>query len=322
MASGVTVSPSGVTASHGGSRPPLRRARAAAADRRLGWLLLTPTLAILLAVTAFPFAYNLWNSVHQVNLTDPNGGGFTGLGNYRSLFADPVFRQTLLRTLVFTAVSVATQIVAGLVVALVLNRSFRGRGWVRAAVLVPWAVPTVVAATSWKTMLDPQTGFVNQLLSALHLPGADTNWLGGEWTAWVAIGITDAWKTVPFVAIILLAGLQVIPDELYEAARIDGAGAWHSFWHITLPLLKPALLVALIFRTLSALLVFDVVFILTGGGPGNTTETLSFINWREFLVSTDFGTGGAVSVVLVVLSLLVAAGYVRLFRTDEGATER
>ncbi|GAA2643909.1 sugar ABC transporter permease [Streptomyces vastus] len=291
---------------------------AAAADRRLGWLLLTPTLVILLAVTAFPLAYNLWNSVRHVELADPTADGFADLGNYRDVFADPAFRQALARTLVYTAVSVFTQMIAGLVVALVLHRPFRGRGWVRAAVLVPWAVPTVVAATSWKTMLDPQTGFVNQALSALHLPGADTNWLGGEWTAWVAIGVTDAWKTVPFVAIILLAGLQVIPDELYEAARIDGASAWQAFWRVTLPLLKPALLVALIFRTLSALLVFDVVFILTGGGPGNTTETLSYINWREFLVETDFGTGGAVSVVLVVLSLLVAAGYVRIFRTDGG----
>jgi multiple sugar transport system permease protein len=163
---------------------------------------------------------------------------------------------------------------------------------------------------------------VNQALSALHLPGADTNWLGGEWTAWVAIGATDAWKTVPFVAIILLAGLQVIPDELYEAARIDGASAWQTFWRVTLPLLRPALLVALVFRTLSALLVFDVVFILTGGGPGSTTETLSYINWREFLVETDFGTGGALSVVLVVLALLVAAGYVRIFRTDRGEETR
>ncbi|NGO06525.1 sugar ABC transporter permease [Streptomyces sp. HC44] len=305
------------SATHVAERPP-RWARAAAADRRLGWLLLAPTLVILLAVTAFPLAYNLWNSVRHVELADPTADGFAGLGNYREVFADPAFRQALVRTLVYTAVSVFTQMIAGLVVALVLHRPFRGRGWVRAAVLVPWAVPTVVGATSWKTMLDPQTGFVNQALSALHLPGADTNWLGGEWTAWVAIGVTDAWKTVPFVAIILLAGLQVIPDELYEAARIDGASAWQAFWRVTLPLLKPALLVALIFRTLSALLVFDVVFILTGGGPGNTTETLSYINWREFLVETDFGTGGAVSVVLVVLSLLVAAGYVRIFRTDGG----
>jgi multiple sugar transport system permease protein len=310
MASGVTA------ASPRGNRLPSRHSRAAAADRRLGWLLLAPTLAILLAVTAFPLAYNVWNSVNHVNLADPDSGGFAGLGNYRALFADQEFRGALVRTLLFTVVSVTTQIVAGLVVALVLNRDFRGRGWVRAAVLVPWAVPTVVGATSWKTMLDPQTGFVNQALSALHLPGADTNWLGGEWTAWAAIAVTDAWKTVPFVAILLLAGLQVIPKDVYEAARIDGSTGWHTFWHITLPLLKPALLVALIFRTLSALLVFDVVFILTGGGPGNTTETLSYVNWREFLVNTDFGTGGAVSVVLVVLSLLVAAGYVRLFRTD------
>ncbi|WP_113701872.1 carbohydrate ABC transporter permease [Nonomuraea lactucae] len=277
---------------------------------RLGYLLVAPTVLILLSITAFPLAYNLWNSLRHVVLTDPSSAGFAGLENYRALLGDPQFAQVLARTSLFTVVSVSVQMAVGLMVALVLHRRFRGRGLVRAAVLIPWAVPTVVAAISWKTMLDPQSGVLSFLF------GVDTAWLAGEWTAWIAIAVADGWKTVPFVAIILLAGLQVIPGDIYEAARVDGSGAWHAFWKLTLPLLKPALMVALIFRTLSALLIFDVIFILTGGGPGDTTETLSYVTWREFLVESDFGGGGAVSVLMLVLSLVIAGAYTRLFRLD------
>jgi multiple sugar transport system permease protein len=282
----------------------------------LGYLLVAPAVVVLLALTAYPLLYNVWNSVHHVDLTDPSDRGFLGLRNYQTLLTDREFLGSLVRTLAFAVVSVVVQMVAGMVVALVLHRRFRGRGWVRAAVLIPWAVPTVVAATLWKTMFDPRTGFVDYLLRAFHLPGADTTWLAGRWTAWVAILVTDAWKTVPFVALILLAGLQLVPEDIYEAARMDGAGAWQAFFRLTLPLLRPALLVAIVFRTLSALLIFDVVFIMTGGGPGDTTSTLSYLNWKAFLVNSDFGMGAAISIVLVLLSLLIAGAYTRLLRTD------
>jgi ABC-type sugar transport system permease subunit len=288
-------------------------------DRRLGIALVSPSVLALLLITAFPLLYNMWNAVHRAVLSDPADRGFAGLDNFRQALGDDSFTPTLVRTLAFAAVSVIVQIAAGIGIAVVLNRPFRGRAFVRAAVLIPWAVPTVVSATSWKTMFDERTGFVNYLLGALHLPGAHTTWLAGEWTAWTAILVADSWKTVPLVAIILLAGLQTIPGEVYEAARIDGASAWQAFRRVTLPLLKPALLVAVVFRTLSALLVFDTVFIMTGGGPGDTTETLSYVNWQAFMVDADFGTGGAISVVLVVLSLLVAFAITRLFRTDNTA---
>jgi multiple sugar transport system permease protein len=224
--------------------------------------------------------------------------------------------SALARTAAFTAISVFLEAIAALVLALMLNRPFRGRGFLRAAVLVPWAVPTVVSATLWKTMFDPRSGFVDYLLGNVGLPGAHTTWLAGIWTSWAMILVADAWKNVPFMAIILLAGLQVIPDDVYEAARIDGANAWQSFWRMTLPLLKPALAVALIFRTLQAFLVFDVIYIMTGGGPGVSTQTLAFLNWQTFLVGTDFGYGGAISVMLVVMSLAIAAVYVRLLRPE------
>jgi ABC-type sugar transport system permease subunit len=287
------------------------RAGSRASDRRLAYGLVAPAVLALLAVTAYPLFYNLWNSFHHVDLSRASGGGWSGLSNYAQLFHGR-FAGALERTIGFTAVSVALETVVALGLALLLHQVFPGRGLVRAAVLIPWAVPTVVSATLWKTMFDPRSGFVDYLLGLLHLPGASTTWLAGEWTSWTAILVADAWKNVPFIALILLAGLQVIPADIYEAARIDGASAWQAFRRMTLPLLKPALMVALIFRTLSAFLVFDVIYIMSGGGPGTSTETLSYLDWHAFLVDTDFGYGGAMS--MVVISLAIAAGYVRLLR--------
>lgn len=296
---------------------PGRQAGRERADRRLGYLLVAPVVILLLLITAYPLAYNLWNSFHAVNLSIATGGHpFVGVKNYTKMFGSSEWVSALLRTAGFTAVSILLETVAALGLALMLHRKFPGRGFLRAAVLVPWAVPTVVSATLWKTMFDQRAGFVDYMLGNLHLPGAHTTWLAGIWTSWVAIFVADAWKNVPFMAIILLAGLQVIPNEVYEAARIDGASAWQAFRRMTLPLLKPALAVALIFRTLQAFLVFDVIYIMTGGGPGVSTQTLAFLNWQTFLIGTDFGYGGAISMMLVLISLAIAAVYVRALRPE------
>jgi ABC-type sugar transport system permease subunit len=286
------------------------------ADRRLGYLLVAPVLVLLLAITAYPLIYNLWNSFHFDNLS--YGGlphSWVGVRNYSDMFKSAEWVSALERTLVFTVVTVVFDIIVALVLALMLNHTFRGRGFLRASVLVPWAVPTVVSAMLWKTMFDPRAGFVDYFLAAFHPAWSSLTWLNASvWRSWIAIFVADSWKNIPFVAIILLAGLQVIPNEVYEAARIDGAGWWQTFRSVTLPLLKPALSVALIFRTLQALLVFDVIYIMTGGGPGNSTETLSFLNYQTFIVNTDFGFGGAMSLMLVVLALVVSFGYVRFLR--------
>jgi multiple sugar transport system permease protein len=254
----------------------------------------------------------VWNSFHSENLSVATGqGGFVGGDNYTKLFQSSEWLHALLRTLAFAGVSVALETVVALGLALMLHRRFRGRGLLRVAILIPWAVPTVVSATLWKTMFDPRAGFVDYVF------GLHTTWLAGVWTSWAAILVADAWKNVPFIAIILLAGLQVIPTEIYEAANMDGANWRQSFRRLTLPLLKPALAVALVFRLLSALLVFDVIYIMTGGGPGLSTETLSFLNWQTFLVNTDFGYGGAISVMLVVLCLVMAGVVMRVMRTRE-----
>ncbi|HEX5290775.1 MAG TPA: sugar ABC transporter permease [Streptosporangiaceae bacterium] len=293
--------------------------RRAATDRRLGYALVAPAVIVLLAITAYPIVANVWNSFHFDNLSfGALPHRFVGADNYGKMFSSAQWLAALERTLGFTVVTIVVDIVAALGLAVMLNRKFVGRGVVRASILVPWAVPTVVSALLWKTMFDPRAGFVDYFLGGIHGSWSSLTWLNASvWRSWAVIFIADSWKNIPFVAIILLAGLQVIPTEVYEAARIDGATGWRAFRRVTLPLLKPALSVALIFRTLQALLVFDVVFIMTGGGPGTSTETLSFFNFFTFIDSTDFGYGGAISVVLVLLALIVAGGYVRLFRTDQ-----
>ncbi|MBO0807742.1 MAG: sugar ABC transporter permease, partial [Actinobacteria bacterium] len=301
-------------------RPPRRRQHRdsmLAQDRRFGYALVLPTVIVLLAITLYPLAYNVWNSLHHDIVTSGLPATWAGISNYKQIFTDNLFVPSLVRTIGFTVVSVAVETVIGLALALTLNRAFPGRGLVRAAVFIPWAVPTVVSAQLWKNMFDPQNGFVNYILTQAHLPLAHTTWLGETWTAWAAILVADAWRNTPFMAIVLLAGLQVIPGDIYEAARIDGAGAWQAFRRLTLPLLKPALMVALIFRTLQSFLIFDVVYNMTGGGPGTSTSVLSYLDYQAFLVNFDFGYGGAIAVALVVFALLIAAAYVRVFRTEQ-----
>jgi ABC-type sugar transport system permease subunit len=288
-----------------------------ARDRRFGYLLVAPAIIVLLVITVYPLAYTVSNSLQHDVVTSGVPSTWAGLANYQRIFTDNLFVPSLLRTAGFTIVSVAIETVIGLALALTLNKAFPGRGLVRAAVFIPWAVPTVVSAQLWKAMFDPQNGFVNYILTALHLPLGHTTWLGETWTAWAAILVADAWRNTPFMAIVLLAGLQVIPGDIYEAARIDGATAWQTFRRLTLPLLKPALMVALIFRTLSSFLIFDVVYNMTSGGPGTSTTVLSYLDYQAFLVDFDFGYGGAVAIALVAFALLIAAAYVRVFRTDQ-----
>jgi ABC-type sugar transport system permease subunit len=310
-----SAAPSGIP-SRTGQRP---RHALLERERRFGYALVAPLIIVLLLITAYPLGYNIWNSLHHVDYLLPPLGGWAGFANYSKLFSDNQFVPALVHTLLFTLVSVIVETVIGLGIALALNKPFRGRALVRAAVFIPWAVPTVVSAELWRTMFDPQQGFVNFLLTKLHLPLATTTWLDSTWTAWGAILIADAWRNTPFIAIVLLAGLQVIPADIYEAAKIDGANAWNTFRRLTLPLLMPALSVALIFRTLQSFLIFDVVYIMTGGGPGTATNVLAYLNYKAFFVLFDYGYGGAVSVALVVVALVIAQIYTRAFRTEQPA---
>ena len=308
-----------VTSPGAQTRPKPRRARRRRSEQRLGYAMVSPAVLVLLAITGFPLIYNLWNSFHYFNLLQPeNGHPYVGLSNYREFFSSGSgLAPALEHTLAYTAVSVPIEVALGLGIALLLNRPARGHGLARSLLLLPWAIPTVLSATVWKTMLDPQTGGVDYLLGAAHLPGAHTTWLGtSTLLSWVSVLIADTWQVVPFCSVVLLAGLQGIPRDLYDAAALDGAGGWGTFRRVTLPLLRPALLVVLVFRTLSALLIFDIIYAMTGGGPGTATTTLSYVDWHAFLVDGDFGLGGAIAVVMVVVALLIATVYRLLLRPN------
>jgi multiple sugar transport system permease protein len=250
------------------------------------------------------------------------GRPFVGVGNYVEAAQDPRFWSALGHTALFAVVSVGLELVAGTVLALAMNRAFRGRGLVRASVLIPWAIPTVVAALLWRFMFDGEGGIVNAVLVRLGVLAQPLVWFIHPVTAWVPIILADVWKTTPFVALLLLAGLQNIDPSLYEAARIDGASAWRQFRHVTLPLLQPAILVALIFRTLDAFRVFDLVYALTGGGPGTSTEPIALYTFNALFQTLRFGYGSALSVIVFVVTFSLALIYIRLLGAELTGAKR
>lgn len=277
--------------------------------RESGYRYVAPALGLLGGVALFPLLYVIYLSFHR-RLLIFDISKFVGLENYRFLLQDDRFWNALQNTAYFTGVSVSAQLLLGLGIALLLNRSFRGKDWVRALVLVPWVIPTVVSARMWEWIYNPEFGILNFLL------GAKVNWLGTPGLALHAAIFADVWKTTPFVVILLLAGLQIIPRELYQAARVDGAGAWAAFRRITLPLLMPVLLVALVFRMLDAWRVFDVIYVLTGGGPANTTETLSLYAYKMLFQTLQFGYGSALSVVTFLSAGGITVFFLKLYRGE------
>lgn len=268
---------------------------------------LAPAAVILGGVTLYPILYVLWLSLqrHSLMLELPE---FVGLENFVRMLADARFWNALGNTVYFTVVSVALELALGLAIALLLARPFTGQGAMRAVVLLPWAIPTVVAARMWEWMYNGDYGVIN------HLLGTDINWLGNPlWAIHAAIAM-DVWKSTPFVALLLLAGRLAISPELYKAARLDGAGAWALFRHITLPLLWPLILIVLIFRTIDAFRVFDAIYVLTGGGPANTSETLSIYTYKVLFQTLEFGYGSALAVSVFACVAAITAVYVWLLR--------
>lgn len=286
-------------------------------DRRVGWMLLLPALLLLLAVFAFPIGRAFWQSFYAQNLGTELQTQFVGLENYGRMAQDGRFWQTLGNTTVFTVVSVIFEFLLGLAIALVLNQTFRGRNIVRTIAILPWALPTALIALAWAWVFNDQYGVVNDLLRRVGLIEQGINWLGNPNLAMVAVIIADVWKTTPFISILLLAGLQSIPDDLYEAHRIDGATAWQSFRHITLPLLMPQIVIALVFRFAQSFGIFDLIAVMTGGGPGGATETVSLYIYATVMRYLDFGYGAALVVVtflLLVLAVAIAAFFLNRSR--------
>jgi ABC-type sugar transport system permease subunit len=292
-------------------------------EARAAWALVLPAVLTILLVALFPLAWTVWESLHLHDLRMPwLGKPFVGIDNYTEALRDPRFWSALGHTAFFAATSVGLELIIGLWLALALNRAFRGRGLVRAAVLVPWAIPTVVSALLWRFMFEGRTGIVNSVLVSIGALSEPVVWFIQPAAAWVPVVLADVWKTTPFVALLLLAGLQNIDASLYEAARIDGASAWRQFRHVTLPLLKPAILVALIFRTLDAFRVFDLIYALTGGGPGTSTEPIALYTFNALLQNLQFGYGSALSVIVFLITFCLALLYIRLMGAELTGAKR
>jgi ABC-type sugar transport system permease subunit len=282
-------------------------------ESRLAWGLVLPALATILLIALFPLLWTVWESLHRHDLRMPwLGRPFVGVGNYVEAARDPRFWSALGHTALFAVVSVGLELLAGTVLALAMNRTFRGRGLVRASVLIPWAIPTVVAALLWRFMFDSQAGIASALVARAGLAAPHFVWFVSPHAAWVPVILADVWKMTPFVALLLLAGLEGIDSSLYEAARIDGASAWRQFVEITLPLLRPALLVAVLFRALDGLRVFDLIYVLTGGGPGTATEPVALYTFTALLQNLRFGFGSALSVLVFLITFVLALAYIRL----------
>jgi ABC-type sugar transport system permease subunit len=256
----------------------------------------------------------VWTSLHRHDLRVPgSGSAFVGLANYAEALGAPRFREALAHTATFTGVTVALELLLGLALALALDKSFRGRGLARAAVLLPWALPTVVAALVWRFLFEGSpTGLANAVLVGTGVRDGPLVWLGDPLGAWVPLVLADVWKTTPFVTLLLLAGLQTIDAEVLEAARIDGAGALQRLRHVVLPLLRPTLIVVLLFRTLDAVRVFDLVYALTGGGPGTATEPLALYAFDALLGNLRFGYGSALATLVFALAFALALVYLRV----------
>ena len=281
---------------------------------RLAWLLLTPALIVVALVAMYPLGKTVFQSFTDQEFLALTPTKWVGLQNYRDLWHDTFFRHSIWVTVKFTLISVAFEFALGLIIALVVNSSFKGRGLMRAVMLVPWAIPTVVAAQMWKLMLDDTFGVVNDAGVRLHIISHSHAWISDPSTALASVIAVDVWKTTPFVALLLLAGLQVIPQDLYEAAEVDGASMLQQFWKITLPLLKPAILVTLIFRTLDALRVFDVFYVFFGNRPD--TQTMAIYAQSTIVGDGHVGYGAAVSVVIFLIIAIFVVIYVTLNRVS------
>ncbi|MCC7368662.1 MAG: sugar ABC transporter permease [Chloroflexi bacterium] len=283
------------------------------ADARLGLLLAAPAVLTILVIAVIPLAGTILDSLFQISLKFENAPRpFVGLDNYITALSDDALLNSLSVTGLVAGVSVFVELILGMIIALLINRNFVGRGIVRASVLVPWALTTVVSAKMWAWIYDGRYGVANDLLMRIGVIDSPIIFLvRPDVTIWAMIG-AEIWKTTPFMALLLLAGLQLIPGELYEAASLDGANAWQTFWRVTLPIIKPTILVALLFRTIDAVRMFDLPRVLTNGGPGKSTETVVLYTYNTFFTSLNFGYGSTLAVMTFFLVMFISFIYIKV----------
>jgi multiple sugar transport system permease protein len=298
---------------------PVARRRAqlsdrAAAENRLGRRLVAPAVVVMLVVTAYPMFQALYLSLFRYRLTDPNAKEFVGLSNYGTVLTDSLFWKDTWNTVLIMVVTVAVELVIGFAFAMVMHRIIIGRGLMRTAILIPYGIVTVVSAFAWQFAFSINNGFINDWFQWLPWISMDTNWFGSHWPAMFAIMVAEIWKTTPFMALLLLAGLSQISDDMLEAAQVDGATWWQRLYKVILPNMRAAIMVAVLFRALDAFRIFDNIYIMTKGAQD--TESSSFLTYRQVIEQMQLGLGSALSVLLFAAVLLLAFSIVKLFRVD------
>ena len=271
------------------------------AERRLGLMLVAPAVIIMLAVTAYPILYAVWLSLFRADLRTPDQNEFVGLDNYVTVLTSPIWWQAFWFTLLLTVVSVVLELILGMALAIVMHRTIVGRGLVRTSALVPYAIVTVVAAFSWRFAWSQGIGWL----------AGDSAPLTGHWTSFWIIVLAEVWKTIPFMALLLMAGLALVPEDLLKAASMDGASAWQRFWKITVPLIKPSILVAVLFRTLDAFRIFDNIYVLTSGA--NDTSSVSIVAYNNLIRGLNLGIGSAMSILIFITIAIIAFIFIKLF---------
>ena len=291
------------TATIQGAPPQQRQRSRGLSEKKLAFTMVSPSMLLIALVAAYPIIYGIWLSLHEYSVRVAGLSRWAGLSNYTEALGNSEFWSAMGTTLVFTAVSVTLEFALGLAMAMAMHAAFRGQGILRTVILIPWSLLTVVTGFMWRSIFESPQGLVNTIL------GTDTVWLGQKPDALIVIIIADVWKTAPFMALLILAGLQTIPGEIYEAAKVDGAKSWQRFTKITMPLLVPAILVALIFRTLDALRIFDLPYVLTKGANG--TNTLSLLSQQTFAANRIYGLGSAYAILTFITVMIVAFLYIR-----------
>lgn len=286
-------------------------------DNFLGYAMVAPSVILLIIIGIIPILITVSYSFQYKVLTDPINTHFIGLENYITLFKSDIVMESFKNTMVFALLSIVFQLIVGFIGAFLMSNVKRGVGLVRTAVLIPWAIPGIIVAYMFSFMFNDQLGVINQLLQTVGIISKPIAWLTNKGYAMLAVVLADTWKQFPYVALMLLAGLQTIPEELYESAKVDGAGRIRMFFSITLPNLKSVLLIVLLFRTMGALRIFDIIFGITGGGPANSTATLLYQAYKYLFGDMNFGLGSALSTVITIIILIFSIIYIKVLKTDD-----
>lgn len=294
-------------------KPSDRRSRR---ENVAGYALIAPTLILITLIGVIPILISLSYSFQNYVLTDPGHRYFVGFKNYIDLLTDPDFWEVFRNTAVFAVGSMILELIVGMIGALLMNQASRAVGLVRTAVLIPWAIPGIIIAYLFSFMFNGELGVINSIIKAFG--GAGTfSWLTHPWSAMLVVILADTWKQFPYISLMLLAGLQTIPQDIYEAAKVDGAGKVYSFFHVTLPNLKGIILIVLLFRTMGAVRIFDIIFGITGGGPANSTASLLYRAYQYLFVDMNFGKGSAMSTIVTIIILILSFVYIKVMDPDK-----